>query len=295
MNAAVRVLPQIGLTMLLFLSGCAAFVSERPPGAAADANYVAAAGVDLHYREWGQANRDRGTVVFIHGFAASLESWGPIPEYIGEQFHVIAFDVKGFGLSPRPAGDYAPPAQAVHLWAGLDQLGVKRATLVGHSWGASLVLAMALAQPERVERLALMSAYAYDEEVPTFFRWAQSPLGDAMFAMFYRQQLAERVRLAYYDERYVTAERVANVEREMSRPGTTAAALAAVRGQRYADLSRRYPTITAPTLIVWGQEDRVTPVAFADRLARDLSNSRVKIYPLCGHMPMVEADRKSVV
>lgn len=277
----------------MMLWACSSFHPRRAPDAPASATYVAVDGVDLHYREWGVANKARGTVVLIHGFGSSMESWMPLPEYLGEMLHVVAFDVKGFGYSARPAGDYSPAAQARLLWRALSQLQVERTALVGHSWGASIVLAMALAEPTRLTRLGLLSAYVYDEEVPAFFRWAQlTAVGSALFRATYGSHVPERVELVYFDPRYATQARVDVVRRDAARPGAAAAALAAVMGQRFREQSLQYRTITAPTFIGWGLQDRVTPVAFAHRLAGDLPHATLRTYDRCGHLPMVEARRE---
>jgi pimeloyl-ACP methyl ester carboxylesterase len=79
------------------------------------------------------------------------------------------------------------------------------------------------------------------------------------------------------------------VEDARQRPGTVAAALAAVRGQDYSDAERRYRGIDKPTLLMWGREDLVTPLRFGERLGRDLPQSKLVVYPRCGHFPMIEA------
>jgi pimeloyl-ACP methyl ester carboxylesterase len=114
-----------------------------------------------------------------------------------------------------------------------------------------------------------------------------------LFSAFYAQRSDEKMAQAFYDERFVTESLVEDVERALERPGTTAAALAAARGQRFAFVEGRYREIALPTLLLWGREDRVTPPAVGERLLRDLPNARLRIYPRCGHFPMIEAERES--
>jgi pimeloyl-ACP methyl ester carboxylesterase len=99
--------------------------------------------------------------------------------------------------------------------------------------------------------------------------------------------------MAFHDPRKVTERFASAVERALDRPGTVAAALAAVRGQRYQAVQARYRTIQAPTLLLWGREDAVTPLAYGERLARDLPDARLVVYPRCGHLPMIEAEAAS--
>ena len=270
------------------LAGCPSFHAAPLPGAPADATFVDVDGVHVHYREWGQGAGP--AVVMIHGFGASLETWAGVAPSVALHHRVIAIDLKGFGWTSRPEGDYSPYAQAELVWHVLDKLGAGEVALVGHSWGTSVVLAMAIAQPTRVARVALYDAYVYDDQVPSFFRWARlGGLGELLFGLWYTERIEDRAPLAYYDERWITQARVERVERDMNRAGTTAAALAAARGHKFAALHRDLPKFDKPVLLLWGENDQVTPLAYGQRLVNELPNAELKVYPRCGHIPMVEA------
>jgi pimeloyl-ACP methyl ester carboxylesterase len=273
----------------LALAACSpSFHPGRLPGAPADATYVDVDGVSLRYRSTGDG--DGPAVVLIHGYGASLDSWRGVDDALAAVHRVIAIDLKGFGWSSRPDGDYAPAAHAALVWKALDKLGATDVALVGHSWGASVVLAMALERPDRVRRIALVSAYVYDEQVPSFIRWSQvGGIGELIFALTYRERIEERVPLAYHDDRFVTQARVDAVQAEFDKPGTVAAALATARGHRFAAQAARYPSIAKPVLLLWGDDDLVTPASAGQRLARELPNATLVMFPACGHMPMVEA------
>lgn len=270
----------------LALAGCPSFHAGPLPGAPADATFVDVDGVHVHVRDVGAGP----AVVLVHGFGASIELWRGVQDALAVHHRVIALDLKGFGWSSRPSGDYTPPAQATLVWHVLDQLGVGDVAIVGHSWGASVSLAMALAQPARVRRIALYSAYVFEAQVPSFFRWARlDGVGEALFALYYRERAEDRAALAYHDPRFVTQARVERIEADLRRPGAVAAALATARGQRYAEVERRYPEIKQPTLLLWGDDDLVTPLRFGRRLVRVLPDARLEVYPDCGHIPMIEA------
>jgi uncharacterized protein (TIGR04551 family) len=277
--------------LALWLAACATSFHAAPlRDAPPDATFVDVDGVHVHYRERGAGP----AVVLLHGFGASLESWATVVPDVALHHRVIAIDLKGFGWTSRPPGDYSPAAQARLVWAVLDKLGVADVAIVGHSWGSSVALAMATQQPARTRRVALYDAYVYDEQVPSFFRWAQrGALGELLFALYYRERIEDRAPLAYRDERWVTQPRVDRVERDMDKPGTVAAALAAVRGHHFADLHRALRGFAKPVLVMWGADDQVTPIAFGQRLVEELANAELKVYPRCGHIPMVEAFRTS--
>ncbi|MBV8761393.1 MAG: TIGR04551 family protein [Deltaproteobacteria bacterium] len=278
------------LLVLLALVGCPSFHPAPLPGAPAGATFVDVDGVHVHYREMGAGP----AVVLIHGYGASLESWALMMPALAQGHRVIAVDLKGFGWTSRPEGDYSPAAQAQLVWGVLDKLGVGDVAIVGHSWGTSVALAMAVAHPERTRRVALFDAYVYDEQVPSFFRWSQqSGLGELLFGLFYKERIEDRAPLAYYDARWITQARVERVEADLDKPGTTAAALAVARGHHFAELHAQLAHFAKPVLLLWGANDEVTPVAYGYRLANELANAEIKVYEHCGHIPMVEARSRS--
>ena len=280
----------ITLAITALLAGCAGFHPAVLPGAPSDATFVDVDGVHVHYREAGTGP----TVILIHGFGASLDSWaGVIPE-LATSHRVIAIDLKGFGWTSRPAGDYSPAAEAELAWHVLDKLGVADVAVVGHSWGSSVALSMAVAQPDRVREVALYDAFVYDEQVPSFLAWAQrGGIGELLFGAFYTERIEDRVPLAYADDRFVSQARIDHAQAELDRPGTTAAALAVARGMHFAALHAKLAGFTRPVLLLWGEDDVVTPLKFGRRLAEELANGKLVTFGHCGHLPMVEARRTS--
>ena len=278
------------LVALAALGACPSFHPDPLPGAPAGATFVDIDGVHVRYRDIGSGP----AVVLIHGYGASLDSWASVAPAIAGRHRVIAVDLKGVGWTSRPEGDYSPAAQAQLVWRVLDKLKVTDVAIVGHSWGSSVALAMAVAQPARVRRVALYDAYVYDDQVPGFFRWAQkSGVGEVLFALFYKERIEDRAPLAYFDERWITQPRVERVEEDLEKPGTVAAALATARGHHFAALHEALRGFARPVLLLWGAEDQVTPLRFGQRLANELANATLVVYPRCGHIPMVEAHNQS--
>jgi pimeloyl-ACP methyl ester carboxylesterase len=227
------------------------------------------------------------TVLLVHGYGASSASYAPVVAALAERYRVLAVDLPGFGRSDRRAGDYSPEGLADVLAQILDEKGVQRAHVVGHSWGSSVVLAFALKHPQRLDRLAVISAWIYDEQLWPLMRWARvRGLGELLYALFYRQNVGERLYLNFYDPSLVTQAVVDEVERQVARPGAVAAALAAARGMVFQE--SEYHKISAPTLILWGREDRVARLPFGERLAHELPHARLVVMGRCGHIPMWE-------
>lgn len=233
---------------------------------------------------------EKPTVVLVHGFASAIEAWATVSPALTATHRVIALDLKGFGWTDRPEGDYSPDAQARMLLKLLEQRGVTKTAIVAHSWGSSVALAATLAAPERITKIALYDAWVYEDQLPPFFHWARAEgVGEALFGLWYKERADERIALAFYDKSIVNERLVEDVNAALDRPGTVAAALAAVRGQRFSEVEHKYRTIDKPTLLLWGREDQVTPLRFGERLARDLPNSKMVTYARCGHFPMIEA------
>jgi pimeloyl-ACP methyl ester carboxylesterase len=271
--------------------GCLAFHRGAMPGEPKSASFLQVQGVRVRYVDVGEGP----AVVLLHGFASSLETWLTLqPQLVAAHRRVIALDLKGFGWTDRPDGDYSPQAQARLVQAVLDARGVQQVAVVAHSWGSSVALALALLDPKRVTRIALYDAWVYDAQMPPFFRWAEWPgLGEALFGLYYDQRPDERMALAFHDPSLVSQALMDDVERSLERPGTKAAALAAVRGQQFIHWQAQFRTIRQPVLLLWGREDVVSRPEFADRLMRDLPDARVRWFAHCGHFPMLEAARES--
>lgn len=279
---------RIGLVGLvcLSLSGCLAFHRGAMPGEPTNATYLEVDGVRVRYVDVGHGP----AVVLVHGFASSLDTWDAVIPVLAKTHRVLALDLKGFGWSGRPPGDYSPAAEAKLVLDLMTARGIGRADVVAHSWGGAVALAMALASPKRVRRLVLYDAWAYEAEMPSFFLWSRAHgLGEILFGLFYKERPADRLALAFYDPSRIPQSLVDAVKKALDRPGTVAAALAAVRGQRFLPLEKRYPEVKQPTLLLWGREDRVSPLRFGERLESDLPNARMKVFPRCGHLPMIEA------
>ncbi len=282
-------------------TGCLAFQSGAMPGEPRGATFAAIQGARVRYLDTAdlepndrERERAKPPVVLVHGFASSLETWVTVIPTLKRTHRVVALDLKGFGWTDRPEGDYSPEAEARLVLGLMSHLGIARFAIVGHSWGASVTLAAALAAPARIERIALYDAWAYEEQLPLFFHWARADLvGEALFGAYYSQRAEDRLGLAFFDKKYVTEELVNAADASLERPGTKAAALAAVRGQRYALTEDRYRTIKQKVLLLYGREDAVTLPKYGERLHREIADSRLILYPRCGHFPMIEAAEAS--
>ncbi|MFO0599319.1 MAG: alpha/beta fold hydrolase [Myxococcaceae bacterium] len=276
---------------LVALSGCLHFHSGAMPGEPTEATYLTVDGTRVRYVDVGEGP----PVVLLHGFASSIENWAAVMPRLVKDHRVIALDLRGFGWTDRPVADYSPPAQAKLVAELLKERGVTgKVSIVAHSWGSSVALAFALAQPDRVERIALYDAWVYESQLPSMFHMARAQgIGELLFSLFYDQRAEERMTLGFYDPDFVTEPFVEAVQRAFDRPGTRFAALETVRGMKFDEVEQTYQRIKVPTLLLWGREDVVTPLSVGERLVRQLPNSKLVVFPRCGHFPMLEAASES--
>ncbi|MBI4815123.1 MAG: alpha/beta hydrolase [Deltaproteobacteria bacterium] len=275
----------LALSCLGATPACLTFHEGHPVGAPEGSRFVEVEGVRMRIAESGSGP----AVILIHGFASSLETWDLVVPAL-EGYRVVTLDLAGFGYSDRKEGHYYTPEGEARLVLGImEQLGIESAAIVAHSWGCSVALALALAAPEKVDRLVLYDAWVYTEQLPSFFHWARLPVvGEVLFALFYDQLADERLSLGFYKPEDVPEALVEKVDEALRRPGTFAAALEASRGQEFERLEKKYSKVQAPLLLLWGREDRVSTVPVAERLSSEVRGSRLVIYPRTGHFPMLE-------
>lgn len=268
----------------------AAHVADAPD-VVAGARMVDVRGAWLRVHEDdGAAHAEAAPVVFVHGYGSRLESWKLVqPLVAADGRRTVSFDQRGFGMSERPDGAYGPAAHAADLVALLDALHIERAVLVGHSYGAGVVLRAALEHPERVVGIVLVSPFALDEQITSTLAWARVPvLGEYLFTTSYRDFPGEKYLTAFAANdrgRFVSVAALDEVQAIQAREGSAYAALATVRGMDYASVEDRYASLAVPVTIVWGERDRITPIRTAPLFAQKLPRARLVRVPACGHMP----------
>lgn len=262
--------------------------------------------VTLHGRSVTYAEAGEGPVlVLVHGLAGSFENWREVIEPLARTHTVIAPDLPGHGASAAGSGDYSVGALAAGLRDLLVALGKERATLVGHSLGGGVAMQFSYQFPEMVERLVLVSSGGLGPEVSSILRAAALPGADPFIAL--TADLGGRV--APPIARGLTAlglrpsADVAEVLRgygTLVDPERRASFLATVKavigtgGQRVAATDRLYLAEAVPTLIVWGEDDRIIPAKHGEDAHRHVPGSRLEIFEGVGHLPQVEAPLRFV-
>ncbi len=262
--------------------------------------FLAIDGMQVHLRDEGPLS-DAAPILLLHGTSDSLHTWdGWVPPLVQSGRRVIRVDLPGFGLTgPFPDGDHRIAAYPRFLSHLLDALQVRRAVVVGNSFGGQVALELALAEPERIERLVLVDALAYPRnatKVPIGFVVASLPgLNRLMDYVLPRLVVEGSVRSVYGDPSRVTPELVDRYYELALREGNRAALRS-----RFGDLpdeadAQRVKQLRLPVLLLWGGRDQLIPIAAADRFLRDIPGSRLVTFPGLGHVPHQEDPRASVV
>ena len=246
------------------------------------------AGLEASYVESGEGP----PVLLIHGFTSSAFTWRHVIPGLASRFRVIAVDLPGFGESDKPADfDYTIPGFARWILAFMDVLDLPRAALVGNSMGGGIAHAVAAMAPDRVTGLVLEDSVGYQPRRERFyaFRLMSVPLlGELLMATMTPLFVRLNFRLTvYHDPALATEEVVDRYLAALRSPGGRAAALRTIRETDF-DMASGFPPCRTPALVVWGAQDKIVPVAHAQRFAKDLPQARVEVFDSCGHFPHEE-------
>ena len=260
----------------------------------AHSHFVHVDGANVHYQEFG--NPGDPTLLLIHGYTASTFSWHTVaPMFADEGFHVVAVDMLGFGYSEKPRWfDYSIESQARMMVRFMDRLGIGRATVVGSSYGGAVAATLALDYAERVEKLVLVGAVCNDNVLRhPLLRLAAIPgVGESIIPFladaraFHKHRMRKTLSPANYG--LISSERVANVRRPLAAADAHHALLATSRNWHAKRVAYDAPLINQPTLIIWGEDDQVTPIEDGHLLHERILHSTMVVLRDCGHVPMEE-------
>ncbi|HEV8441396.1 MAG TPA: alpha/beta fold hydrolase [Methylomirabilota bacterium] len=251
-------------------------------------------GLELHCTSEGQGP----ATLLIHGLGGFAGSWRYTTAALVPHARVIAFDLPGFGQSAKPRGRYTLEFFVQALDALLRVLEVERVRLVGHSLGGAIATAFALAYPERVERLALVSPIVpgFPLRPSSVYRLMMLPAVGELLSRFVTPRIcvAALERCLFAPD---PAEIAFLVEHEYAARATRegrAAYLATLRGirQDFTTGAAAYRTALGewdrPTLIIHGRQDRVVPLRHAQTAAQGIRRAQARWLDRCGHFPQIE-------
>jgi pimeloyl-ACP methyl ester carboxylesterase len=277
--AAYYLRPQTVAPLLIALNRRSAGLVEKT---------VALAPHTVHYLEGGKG----APLVLLHGIFAEKDHWVDFARPLTGRYRVLAPDLPGYGKSGRfddQAYDYAAQVERLGLW--LDAVGVQQAHLAGSSMGGTIAALFALRYPQRVLSVALVGAphgirTPQDSAMDTMIAQGQSPLivrTQAAFKPMLNFLFAKHPFLPYPVAQQAMQEALANAN-------TNVRLWEAQLKDRYL-LDSQIDQLNAPTLVLWGAQDKLFDASGADVLKQRLKHGHVQTLAGVGHLPMMEVPR----
>jgi pimeloyl-ACP methyl ester carboxylesterase len=223
-------------------------------------------------------------VLLMHGLGGSIESWTNNIEELAKTFRVVAVDLPGFGLSDKPKTDYTIRFYTKFVAQFLKQLNLKQASVVGSSLGGHVAAEVAINHPSLVKRLILISPVG---ALPRSFKGSPA-LWKYVNVIHSTSVQQVKHALSALDGKPVDDSYAQLAFQKISMPGAKDAFMSALAGSAKAPrLNSRLNKIKAPTLLLWGKEDYMIPVKFAEPFV-GMKNCRVILLENCGHRPHFE-------
>lgn len=249
--------------------------------------------LNIHYYRGGPASGE--TLVLLHGFAADKDNWLRFSRPLTQDYRVIALDLPGFGDSDLPPGSYDVGTQAERLADILDELGVQQAHVLGNSMGGQIAALFAARYPERVRSLALFANAGIDSPHKSELYQLLTSGSPNPLVVKQPQDFDKLLHFVFVEPPYLPE----SLKRYL---GERAMAKATHYDQVFKQLVERpvplapeLPKIQAPTLLLWGRQDRVLDVSSIEVMQPLLNKPNVVIMDNVGHAPMLERPEESAL
>ncbi len=245
-------------------------------------------GLNVYYKDTGP--KDAPVLLLLHGFGSSLQTWDLWATKLETQYRVIRLDLPGFGLTgPSPLHDYSERGDLATLTHFVDKLALSSFSIIGHSMGGKMAWSLAAAEPERVKALVLMAPDGFPEIKDIGSKPYAVPAIFGMIKFCLPKYLVRKsIEPAFFDASALSDSLVDRYYDMLRAPGVRAAILERANQTIYTDPVPRLKKITAPTLLIWGEKDRMIPSINAQSYANVLSSSKTVLLPNLGHLVQEE-------
>ena len=234
-------------------------------------------GIALRYYDVGSGP----PLVLVHGVGGDADQWCFCLAAFSARYRVVAIDLPGFGRSDKPAIDYRIATFVDALAALVQALELPPAHLLGHSLGGWIVASYALARPRDVRSLILNDAVGLDE--------GASPLPVDLH-LTTRENLRKAFEAMFFDQSKVS-DALVDLAYGLHRSrgdGPTIDSVLRTLAAPDEKLDEHLASIRVPTLLLWGEDDRIAPLSMAEAFRRGLPDARLGSIPRCGHLPCIE-------
>lgn len=254
------------------------------------------AGQRIHYRD--QGNPDGPPMILLHGSNSSLQTWEPLVARLGREYHIITLDLPGHGLTgASPDQDYSANGMIAAVDVVAAKLNLDHFILGGNSMGGWVSWRYALAEPARVDALILLDAAGMPlrkgESPPPSnigFRLLKYPWGRWLTTQITPRRLVEKSLRGSVSNQAIVDDAMVDRYWELLRfPGNRQATAMRAVTDREPAVADHIGAITAPTLILFGKEDRLVLASAAQTFHDRIDGSESKLLDGVGHLPMEEA------
>lgn len=243
-------------------------------------------GINIYYELYGHENT-KETIICLHGFLSSSFSFRRLIPYLTKHYNVISIDWPPFGKSGKSKRfHYSIKNLADTIIKLIEKLGIKHFTIIGHSMGGQIALNIAHSRPELVEKLILLSSSAYLKGSKQSLIFLSYFPFSHLFVKRYleRSGLERNLQNVVYNQTLIDQE-MANGYLEPFLQAEIFHALTRMIRDWEGDLSiERLKEIETPSLLIWGEHDKVVPLHIGQQLTKDLKNSSLIILNETGHL-----------
>jgi 2-hydroxy-6-oxonona-2,4-dienedioate hydrolase len=260
-------------------------VNTHLPDYNAPMNLVDVNGYNIRFLHYSNKNtsRNKTTIVLLHGIGASADRWSYICPALSKYYQLIIPDIVGFGYSDKPTVEYTMDFFVRFFENFLTKLGVERLSIIGSSFGGFLATEFTTRNSEKVDKL-ILAAPAGAMRIST--RTLDQYIMAALYPTYENTKRAFRDMA--HEPNTVPEDTIRDFMNRMRLPNAKYAFMSTLLAMRDSQgLSERLSKINVPTLLIWGEYDRMIPLAYSKEYT-EIPNSKLVLIDNCGHTPFVE-------
>ena len=260
----------------------------------ASSHFMSIDGMQVHYRDEGSI-KDSLPLILLHGMSSSLNTWDSVVLFLKDKKRIVSIDLPAFGLTGANAENkYSYAYYNQFLDSFLNRLHIVKCIIAGNSLGGGIAWEYT-ASHSNVVKLILIDAAGYrskNSKASLGFAIASTPVINNLLLYFTPKILVRKsLEGIYFDKKRVTDAQIERFHDVAISAGNRKAALSIFKsGFEYEP--QKINTITAPTLIIWGENDALIPIENAYLFNKNIKGSRLEVLKNIGHVPMEEAPKE---
>ncbi len=259
---------------------------SQSAAAASASKEVEIYGQRIVYQEAGTPGNPK--VILLHGLGGDMSNWAMTVPALAAKYHVFVPDQVGFGKSDKPVMNYRVATLVEFLNVFCKKLGIEKASLVGNSLGGWTAAAFTIAYPEKVDKLVLVDAAGYSPK-----RWGGPEPNAQLISTLNPSTTADMKAafgLIFYNKAMQSDAFIEQAFTAKLKRGDGATINSFIENAQLGldYLDDKVKAIKAPTLVIWGKQDGLTPLALGELFAKDIAGAQLVVFDQCGHVPQLE-------